>query len=182
MGVRIGLHSGPITGGVLRGDRARFQLFGDTINTASRMESNGKRDHIQLSDCTAQLIMGAGKGHWLKKREDLVEAKGKGYMQCYWLNICASSRTLNENGSSGEGCDEEIADESLSDEALYAHERHLSNKHSRLVDWNTECLFQLLKQIALSRDGFNQDDPAFLNIMGTVKEQLKAFVRCIALK
>jgi len=36
LAVRIGLHSGPITGGVLRGERARFQLFGDTINTAAR--------------------------------------------------------------------------------------------------------------------------------------------------
>ena len=31
LGLRVGLHSGPITGGVLRGDRARFQLFGDTM-------------------------------------------------------------------------------------------------------------------------------------------------------
>lgn len=35
LGLRIGLHSGPVTAGVLRGERARFQLFGDTMNTTA---------------------------------------------------------------------------------------------------------------------------------------------------
>jgi class 3 adenylate cyclase len=37
LALRIGMHSGPVTAGVLRGDRARFQLFGDTVNTGESL-------------------------------------------------------------------------------------------------------------------------------------------------
>ena len=85
LGVRIGLHSGAVTAGVLRGEKSRFQLFGDTMNTASRMESTGNRNKIQVSQATADLIVRAGKQHWLTPREGQVMAKGKGHMQTYWL-------------------------------------------------------------------------------------------------
>lgn len=77
LAMRFGLHSGPVTAGVLRGDKARFQLFGDTINTTSRIESTGKRDRIHISQETADYLIKAGKQHWLKLREDKVTAKGK---------------------------------------------------------------------------------------------------------
>lgn len=65
LSLRIGLHSGPVTAGVLRGDRSRFQLFGDTMNVAARMESNGCPDRIHLSQETANLLIQAGKQRWL---------------------------------------------------------------------------------------------------------------------
>lgn len=87
LNMRVGLNSGAVTAGVLRGEKARFQLFGDTVNTASRMESNGERGRIHIAQSTADLLIASNKGHWLKPREDLVQAKGKGQMQCYWVDL-----------------------------------------------------------------------------------------------
>jgi class 3 adenylate cyclase len=55
--MRMGLHSGPVTAGVLRGERSRFQLFGDTMNTCARMESTGLKSKIHISEETANLLI-----------------------------------------------------------------------------------------------------------------------------
>jgi class 3 adenylate cyclase len=83
---RCGMHSGPITAGVLRGEKARFQLFGDTMNTASRMESTSTPSRIQCSQDTATLLQEAGKDHWITPREETVVAKGKGEMRTFWID------------------------------------------------------------------------------------------------
>lgn len=59
-------------------------------NTASRLESNGEGDRIQVSEETAELLRASGKEHWLTKRHDLVTAKGKGDLQCYWAQVVGS--------------------------------------------------------------------------------------------
>ena len=83
--LRVGIHSGSVTAGVIRGQRARFQLFGDTVNTASRMESLSKPGRIQVSSSTAELLRAAGYAGWLREREDAVQAKGKGELRTFWL-------------------------------------------------------------------------------------------------
>ncbi|KAG7359347.1 adenylate/guanylate cyclase, partial [Nitzschia inconspicua] len=71
LGLRIGLHSGAVTAGVLRGQKSRFQLFGDTVNTAARMESTGMVNRIHISQSTATLLEKSNKGHWVKPKEEL---------------------------------------------------------------------------------------------------------------
>ena len=93
LAMRVGMHSGPVTAGVLRGEKARFQLFGDTMNTAARMESNSSRNRIHVSEATAKLLIEAGKSSWVKKREDTIVAKGKGVMQTFWVEPPPSRAT-----------------------------------------------------------------------------------------
>jgi len=85
LSLRVGIHSGPVKAGVLRGERSRFQLFSDTMNTTARMESTSHSGRIQMSSETAELLMSDGKGHWIEKRHDIVTVKGKGSLQTYWL-------------------------------------------------------------------------------------------------
>jgi class 3 adenylate cyclase len=83
--LRIGVHSGPVTAGVLRGEKSRFQLFGDTVNTAAIIGSTSKPKKIQISQSTADLVKEGGKEYWIGEREEKVQVKGKGDMQTYWV-------------------------------------------------------------------------------------------------
>lgn len=85
--LRLGLHSGPVTGGVLRGQKCRFQLFGSTMNQASRMESTGVPGRIQISSESAAELIQCGKENWLTEREDKVQAKGLGWLTTYWVTV-----------------------------------------------------------------------------------------------
>jgi hypothetical protein len=97
--LRVGLHSGAVTAGVLRGEKSRYQLFGDTVKTASRMESTGQAKKIQCSESTAEFLRKAGKQDWLCEREDVVHVKGKGEMKTFWVATRAKCRSSSSMSS-----------------------------------------------------------------------------------
>lgn len=115
--IRVGLNSGTTTAGVLRGDKGRFQLFGDTVNTASRLESSGQSGRIHVSEDTAICLKRAGKANWLFPREDKVTAKGKGELVTYWL-LCNSNDFDNRTRSNVSGSNESHEHEFTSDDIV----------------------------------------------------------------
>jgi class 3 adenylate cyclase len=170
LALRVGIHSGPVTAGVLRGERSRFQLFGDTMNTASRMESTGERGRIHISKETAVLLEEAGKSSWFTSRDEVVVAKGKGELSTFWLTMTGSKLGMKKRSES----------ESIETIDSEEGERLLSDKINRLVKWNVEVLRTLLCQIEARHTRGNDSQPGELKIAHmkgqTVLEEVKEII------
>jgi adenylate cyclase len=79
--LRIGIHIGPVIAGVIGMSKFIYDLWGDTVNTASRMESNGFPGKIQVSAATCERL----KEKFEFQKRGTISVKGKGEMLTYWL-------------------------------------------------------------------------------------------------
>ena len=170
LALRVGIHSGAVTAGILRGQKARFQLFGDAMNTCSRLESSSKPGRIHISQATADLLVKAGKGHWIQKRAEPVAAKGKGKMVTYWV-ISGSDRKDGESTTSGSSTCRTSSEDDSPGSTRKKQPKHvretrekveqlqlpssiegdMRDRISRLVEWNVEILLPFIRQIGARR-------------------------------
>jgi hypothetical protein len=126
------------------------------------MESTGVRNRIHCSQTTATFLENAGKS-WTKLRDDLVHAKGKGELQTYFVELLKQSNPSRVTGSTsslnGDSCvgnrTSEAGDNDWVKAGLKANAKpsrgvaDMGEKESRLIDWNTEVLCRLLKQVVV---------------------------------
>ncbi|XP_052747174.1 adenylate cyclase type 3 [Bicyclus anynana] len=80
--LRMGVNHGPITAGVIGARKPHYDIWGNTVNVASRMESTGKAGCIQVTEETCQILQHFG--YYFEQR-GLVAVKGKGQLMTYYL-------------------------------------------------------------------------------------------------
>jgi hypothetical protein len=110
------------------------------------MESTGTKGRIQVSEETADLLVAAGKQHWLLRRAEPVHAKGKGSLQTYWLVDDKASSDSKSNTKAGAIGNEPTASVNAINDL----------KTGRLINWNMEVMTRLLKKVVARRIGSDQ--------------------------
>jgi class 3 adenylate cyclase len=81
LSIRIGINTGPVIAGIIGTKKFIYDLWGDTVNIASRMESHGLPDNIQVTEATYKRL----KKQYVFEERGPIQVKGKGEMNCYLL-------------------------------------------------------------------------------------------------
>jgi class 3 adenylate cyclase len=83
--IRIGIHTGPVVAGIVGVKKFSYDIWGDTVNTASRMESSGEPGHVNISEATYNMVKDQPGLTFTSRGK--VKAKGKGEMEMYFVEI-----------------------------------------------------------------------------------------------
>ena len=100
--MRVGIHTGPVVAGIVGAKKFQYDIWGDTVNTASRMESAGEVGQVNISEATYQLLVDGCSSSVSPTTSNnqpttgfnftprgKVQAKGKGEMEMYFVQHSA---------------------------------------------------------------------------------------------
>lgn len=91
--LRVGIHTGPVIAGVIGASKFSYDLWGDTVNLASRMQSQGQADRIQVTSAVYARLQ---KRYHFERRGSIA-IKGKGKIETYWLLGPKGRKTITES-------------------------------------------------------------------------------------
>jgi class 3 adenylate cyclase len=83
--MRIGIHTGPVVAGIVGVKKFQYDLWGDTVNIASRLESNSEPGHVNISEATYEYVR--DNPSLVCTSRGLIQVKGKGEMQMYFVDL-----------------------------------------------------------------------------------------------
>ena len=98
--IRVGFHSGQVVSNVIGSLNPRYALFGDTMNTAARMEGLATSDRIQCSEHSARILKEQAPEFPMRRRGK-VAVKGKGHMVTYWVGNAPARAQSPGRGKKG---------------------------------------------------------------------------------
>ena len=83
--MRVGIHTGPVVAGIVGVKKFQYDIWGDTVNTASRMESSGEVGKVNISQATYELLK--SDDNFAFESRGKIEAKGKGEMEMWFVEL-----------------------------------------------------------------------------------------------